>query len=137
MGRFRFMFSYFILLGILAIQAVAEEFPTKSTSLTYPRKMMVQRALLSIRSIESNIADPPADVSEKSSRESENEYGKGPSSIGEAPESMETKHNHSDKSVAGGGVIIGGLVTAIFAAVYCYIRVTRKRDHQTREVQNL
>lgn len=37
------------------------------------------------------------------------------------------KH-HADKSVAGGGVIIGGLVTAIFAAVFCYIRVTRKRD---------
>ncbi|KAH9792952.1 hypothetical protein KPL71_004359 [Citrus sinensis] len=39
------------------------------------------------------------------------------------------KHHqhHSDKSVAGGGVIIGGLVTAIFAAVFCYIRVTRKR----------
>ncbi|OMO99898.1 hypothetical protein COLO4_13040 [Corchorus olitorius] len=37
------------------------------------------------------------------------------------------KHHTSDKSVAGGGVIIGGLVTAIFAAVYAYIRVTRKR----------
>ncbi|KAI9094247.1 hypothetical protein K1719_026829 [Acacia pycnantha] len=38
------------------------------------------------------------------------------------------KHHSSDKSVAGGGVIIGGLVTAIFAAVFCYIRVTRKRQ---------
>ncbi|WJX43824.1 hypothetical protein P8452_30876 [Trifolium repens] len=38
------------------------------------------------------------------------------------------KHHSADKSVAGGGVIIGGLVTAIFAAVFCYIRVTRKRD---------
>ncbi|KAJ6745150.1 hypothetical protein OIU79_031324 [Salix purpurea] len=36
-------------------------------------------------------------------------------------------HSPSDKSVAGGGVILGGLVTAIFAAVFCYIRVTRKR----------
>ncbi|CAN6574342.1 unnamed protein product [Malus baccata var. baccata] len=33
----------------------------------------------------------------------------------------------ADKSVAGGGIIIGGLVTTIFAAVFCYIRVTRKR----------
>ncbi|KAB5512883.1 hypothetical protein DKX38_029911 [Salix brachista] len=41
------------------------------------------------------------------------------------------KHHSSDKSVAGGGVILGGLVTAIFAAVFCYIRVTRKRNgHQ-------
>ncbi|KAJ1394454.1 hypothetical protein SESBI_34156 [Sesbania bispinosa] len=38
------------------------------------------------------------------------------------------KHHSTDKSVAGGGVIIGGLVTATFAAVFCYIRVTRKRD---------
>ncbi|KAL6287440.1 hypothetical protein ACE6H2_011830 [Prunus campanulata] len=37
------------------------------------------------------------------------------------------KHHSSDKSVAGGGVIIGGLVTTIFAAVFCYIRVTRRR----------
>ncbi|PIA32288.1 hypothetical protein AQUCO_04500114v1 [Aquilegia coerulea] len=41
-------------------------------------------------------------------------------------------HNHSssDESIAGGGVIIGGLVTAIFAAVFCYIRVTRKKNTQ-------
>ncbi|CAJ2654938.1 unnamed protein product [Trifolium pratense] len=41
------------------------------------------------------------------------------------------KHHSTDKSVAGGGVIIGGFVTAIFAAVFCYIRVTRKRDTGT------
>ncbi|KAI3728831.1 hypothetical protein L6452_17475 [Arctium lappa] len=40
------------------------------------------------------------------------------------------KHHHS--SVAGGGVIIGGLATVTFAAVYCYIRVTRTRDGQNR-----
>lgn len=46
----------------------------------------------------------------------------------EAPEYRRLgKHRSSDKSVAGGGVIIGGLVTAIFAAVFSYIRVTRKR----------
>lgn len=38
------------------------------------------------------------------------------------------KHHSTDKSVAGGGVIIGGFVTAVFAAVFCYIRVTRKKD---------
>jgi len=36
------------------------------------------------------------------------------------------KHHSTDKSVAGGGVILGGLVTVTFAAVFCYIRVTRK-----------
>ncbi|KAJ1379748.1 hypothetical protein SESBI_46627 [Sesbania bispinosa] len=42
------------------------------------------------------------------------------------------KHHSTDKSVAGGGVIIGGLVTATFAAIFCYIRVTRKRDSDYR-----
>lgn len=59
-----------------------------------------------------------------------------PSSVpAESPEGLEhdengeqiEKHHHS--SVAAGGVIIGGLVTLTFAAVFCYIRVTRKRDH--------
>lgn len=38
------------------------------------------------------------------------------------------KHHPPDTSMAGGGVIIGGLVTAIFAAVFCYIRVTKRRS---------
>ncbi|KAK9155949.1 hypothetical protein Sjap_003429 [Stephania japonica] len=38
------------------------------------------------------------------------------------------QRHHSDKSIAGGGVIIGGLATAVFAAVFCYIRVTRKHN---------
>ncbi|KAF8414049.1 hypothetical protein HHK36_002048 [Tetracentron sinense] len=38
------------------------------------------------------------------------------------------KHHSSGESVAGGDVIIGGLATAIFAAVFCYIRVTRRRN---------
>lgn len=120
MGQFTF-FSYFLLLGILVFQAVAEGSTTTSTdlSLAYPRKMMVHRVLLSTTS---NIADPP----EKSNTEGENEGEK----VAEAPESIEREHHHSDKSVAGGGVIIGGLVTAIFAVVYCYIRVTRKRDDE-------
>ncbi|KAF5200214.1 hypothetical protein FRX31_010196 [Thalictrum thalictroides] len=39
-------------------------------------------------------------------------------------------HSSEDESIAGGGVIIGGLVTATFAAVFCYIRVTRKKNTQ-------
>ncbi|KAI4322588.1 hypothetical protein L6164_022265 [Bauhinia variegata] len=51
------------------------------------------------------------------------------SEAAEAPEIRRLgKHHSTDKSVAGGGVIIGGLVTAICAAVFCYIRVTRKRE---------
>ena len=76
------------------------------------------------------VADRPvsgATESSTSSSEEEGEYSKA----AEAPESHIRrlgKHHSTDKSVAGGGVIIGGLVTAIFAAVFCYIRVTRKRD---------
>ncbi|CAI0550387.1 unnamed protein product [Linum tenue] len=40
------------------------------------------------------------------------------------------RKKHIDKSVAGGGVIIGGLLTAVCMAVFCYIRVTRKRDDE-------
>ncbi|KAM1010417.1 hypothetical protein ACFX2C_045899 [Malus domestica] len=40
----------------------------------------------------------------------------------------EKSEKKADKSVAGGGIIIGGLVTTIFAAVFCYIRVTRRRS---------
>ncbi|KAJ7948217.1 putative Transmembrane protein [Quillaja saponaria] len=69
------------------------------------------------------IADQPVSSRGKTSEE------KGESEAAEAPEIRRMgKHHSSDKSVAGGGVIIGGLVTAIFAAVFCYIRVTRKRQ---------
>ncbi|KAF5726427.1 hypothetical protein HS088_TW22G00105 [Tripterygium wilfordii] len=37
------------------------------------------------------------------------------------------KHHAPDKSIAGGEVIIAGFVTAIFAAVFAYIRVTTNR----------
>ncbi|CAN1124022.1 hypothetical protein LINPERPRIM_LOCUS3537 [Linum perenne] len=52
----------------------------------------------------------------------------------EAPEAAEVaaekeqRKKHIDKSVAGGGVILGGLITAVCMAVFCYIRVTRRRD---------
>ncbi|KAG7011935.1 hypothetical protein SDJN02_26843, partial [Cucurbita argyrosperma subsp. argyrosperma] len=58
---------------------------------------------------------------------SETDNVEGPG-LAEAPEIRRLGKHHVDKSVAGGGVIIGGLVTAVFAAVFCYIRVTRKRD---------
>ncbi|GAV71164.1 hypothetical protein CFOL_v3_14658 [Cephalotus follicularis] len=47
--------------------------------------------------------------------------------VTEAPVIRRLGRHRSDRSVAGGGVIIGGLVTTIFAAVFCYIRVTRRR----------
>lgn len=41
-----------------------------------------------------------------------------------------SKHHHSiDKSVAGGGVILGGLATTFLVAVFCYIRATRRHKN--------
>ncbi|XP_058076264.1 uncharacterized protein LOC131224832 [Magnolia sinica] len=49
--------------------------------------------------------------------------------VAEAPGNRRLgKHHHTDKSVAGAGVILGGLATAIIATVFCYIRVTRRRN---------
>nr|GMD33484.1 Actin cytoskeleton-regulatory complex protein [Ipomoea batatas] len=115
----RFAFCYAVILGMLVAEAMA----SGSADLeAYPRKLLGNRSLLATQQsrTEGSVADPPAPGGQDSSPEGKGDAG--------APESVETaEHHHSDKSVAGGGVIIGGLVTAIFAAVYCYIRVTRKR----------
>ena len=42
-----------------------------------------------------------------------------------------SNHHHSvDKSVAGGGVILGGLATAFLVAVFCYIRATGRSKNE-------
>ncbi|XVE76455.1 hypothetical protein DITRI_Ditri12bG0174200 [Diplodiscus trichospermus] len=52
------------------------------------------------------------------------------------------KHHHStDKSIAGGGVILGGLATTFLVAVFCYIRATGRHksetnNQSTREITN-
>ncbi|KAF9590759.1 hypothetical protein IFM89_038286 [Coptis chinensis] len=72
-----------------------------------------------------SVAEPPNAIAERL----ENESTESPE-IAEGPESRRLgKHHHSShESIAGGGVIVGGLVTATFATVFCYIRVTRKRN---------
>ncbi|PIN19632.1 hypothetical protein CDL12_07691 [Handroanthus impetiginosus] len=89
-----------------------------------PRLRSRSRTLLS--EPEKSIAAPPAGKDLEQADDKERE------TAAEAPESRKLGRHHSpDKSVAGGGVIIGGLVTAIFAAVYCYIRVTRRRPAES------
>ncbi|KAL7219027.1 hypothetical protein ACSBR2_012155 [Camellia fascicularis] len=70
------------------------------------------------------IAEPPSWVTGADSSSSD---GKTESSVAQAPviRRLREKHRSSDRSVAGGGVILGGFFTAMFAAIYCYIRVTR------------
>ncbi|XP_022151558.1 uncharacterized protein LOC111019472 [Momordica charantia] len=43
-------------------------------------------------------------------------------------------HNHkaSDKSIAGGGVILGGLATTFLVAIICYIRATRRSNSEVK-----
>ncbi|KAL8508988.1 hypothetical protein ACS0TY_016249 [Phlomoides rotata] len=44
-------------------------------------------------------------------------------------EVMKINHHHPfDKSVVGGGVILGGLATTFVVAIVCYIRATRRRS---------
>lgn len=41
------------------------------------------------------------------------------------------KHHSNDKSIAGGGVILGGLATTFLVSVFCYIRATGRRNEET------
>lgn len=42
-----------------------------------------------------------------------------------------SRHHSVDKSIAGGGVIIGGLATTFMVAVFCYIRATGRHKIET------
>ncbi|KAG6697492.1 hypothetical protein I3842_09G202800 [Carya illinoinensis] len=42
-----------------------------------------------------------------------------------------SQHHSVDKSVAGGGVILGGLATTFLVAVFCYIRATGRHKTET------
>lgn len=42
------------------------------------------------------------------------------------------QHHHSfDKSIAGGGVILGGLATTFLVSIFCYIRATGRHKSET------
>ena len=103
-----------ILAGILVIQVIADK-----SEVSEPNPVEVSKVQSGVVSrIADQAVSSPAEKSE----------GHEESEEAEAPAIRRLGKHHSDKSVAGGGVIIGGLVTAIFAAVFCYIRVTRKRN---------
>ncbi|CAI0471188.1 unnamed protein product [Linum tenue] len=64
--------------------------------------------------------------------------GSSSSSGGETSPVFDLEHRHHrsvDKSVAGGGVILGGLATMFLLAVFCYIRATG-RDHKSETSSN-
>nr|XP_043639770.1 uncharacterized protein LOC122610878 [Erigeron canadensis] len=105
MGHFKLVLLCFILAGIL-ISRPSSGRPVITTVRT-------------VQHIESENMDPASLVPAESPEGSE--HG------GEQAVHTTEKHHHSS-DIAGGGVIIGGLVTVTFAAIFCYIRVTRKRD---------
>ncbi|KAF7851469.1 hypothetical protein BT93_L3815 [Corymbia citriodora subsp. variegata] len=54
-----------------------------------------------------------------------------PSSVEQEHLLAKQKHHSSvDKSVAGGGVILGGLATTFLVAVFCYIRATGRHKSE-------
>ena len=114
MGRLGLFCFMVILAEILVVQAMAGKSEGSELSPFGPK---AQNKVGTLRVV-ARLADQPV------SSVAESPEG---SNVAEAPEIRRLGKHHSDKSVAGGGVIIGGLVTAIFAAVFCYIRVTRKR----------
>ncbi|KAA8526459.1 hypothetical protein F0562_008338 [Nyssa sinensis] len=118
----RFVLVMLILAEILIVQAVAVR---SYGSELNPLKAVIRTGEESHGEVVGSIADPPlSSVAVEGSSEGREEL-----SVAEPPEmTRQRKHHSSDKSVAGGGVIIGGLFTAIFATVYCYIRVTRRRE---------
>lgn len=118
MGRLGLFCFMVILAEILVVQAMAGK--SEGSELN-PFGLKAQNKVGTLRVV-ARLADQPVS-SVAGSPEGNKEY----SNVAEAPEIRRLGKHHSDKSVAGGGVIIGGLVTAIFAAVFCYIRVTRKR----------
>ncbi|KAL8036671.1 hypothetical protein ABFX02_12G173500 [Erythranthe guttata] len=53
----------------------------------------------------------------------------GPSAAAAQEEQMlKINHHGVDKSIAGGGVILGGLATTFLVAVFCYIRATGRKN---------
>lgn len=130
MGR-KFLLAFFTLSAFFfMLHARADGSPANSE----PNSLNLRsRTLLQNPEPEKSIADPPAEMVAPLSAEKADDDERD--AAAEAPTEWESRkigrHHSPDKSVAGGGVIIGGLVTAIFAAVYCYIRVTRRRPAET------
>ncbi|CAI9297608.1 unnamed protein product [Lactuca saligna] len=75
-----------------------------------------------------------SDSEPPSTATSRDHEGNGGSAKEESGMYLEKQHQHHhgsgsvDKSIAGGGVILGGLVMAFVVSIVCYIRATRRRS---------
>ncbi|XP_020081805.1 uncharacterized protein LOC109705483 [Ananas comosus] len=103
---------------IVTTLATARSFPTvdRTTAIQIDRPM---------------VADPPSSSSSSyavtSSASFESRPAEGPASF-----HPHVKHRPFDRSLAGGKIILGGLAAAIFAAVFCYIRITRRKSGEPK-----
>ncbi|KAG0457169.1 hypothetical protein HPP92_022326 [Vanilla planifolia] len=48
-----------------------------------------------------------------------------------APSPVGDQTPQPDKSIAAAEVVLGGFATAVLAAIFCYIRVTRRTGHDS------
>ncbi|KAJ8549682.1 hypothetical protein K7X08_033389 [Anisodus acutangulus] len=62
---------------------------------------------------------------------SENGMSRGKGDQAQAVTHIRTHHSFN-KSMAGGDLILGGFATALIASIFCYIRVTRRRNQHSR-----
>lgn len=76
---------------------------------------------------DSRSSNAPA-LSPSSAPASENQVPVDEESVSILEQKIHLKKNHHslDRSVAGGGVILGGLATTFLVAVFCYIRATAR-----------
>ncbi|GMI83831.1 hypothetical protein HRI_002052400 [Hibiscus trionum] len=117
MGLGEFVLVSLVLVEVLLVHAVADHESEVKPSEVFKVLKKGEPGWVTSRQGNYRVpAESPAESSEET-REAE------------APEIRRLgKHRSSDMSVAGGGVIIGWIFfTAVFAYVFAYIRVTRKK----------
>lgn len=126
MNKVGFVFLL-VITQIILLQAMALESEAPMPGLN-PLEVKIQREVKVSDQKRDKVVVQPVAGSRGSS--SSHEEGESKAEEAEAPSIRKLgKHHSADKSVAGGSVILGVLVTVTFAAVFCYIRVTRKRDN--------
>ncbi|KAL5731057.1 hypothetical protein ACHQM5_003818 [Ranunculus cassubicifolius] len=113
----RLIIICFILFQIFVLLATAREIKEANAPITLTR-IQIDKDIIA--------ESPNASYGESAEIKTEtSEPAEGP---GGEEERSKASHHHPTGEFAGGGVILGGLATAFFAAVFCYIRVTRKQD---------
>ncbi|ESW21924.1 hypothetical protein PHAVU_005G111100 [Phaseolus vulgaris] len=114
---------FLVFTKIMVLHAMASESEAPMPGLSQLEVQIKREVQLSDQKSDKIVDQPVA----KSRGSSSQEEGDSKPEEAEAPDIRRLgKHHSTDKSVAGGGVILGGLVTVTFAAVFCYIRITRK-----------